>query len=143
MNQWYNKSVAAIKEGKQQGFWSKRLAHLTEKRNRQMRDVINKGARIVINHCLKHKIGRIIFGWNQGIKKEINIGKCNNQSFVHPTAKLKSRMAQLCEQYGIEFVEMEEANTSAASFLDGDTVPKYGEKPQDWKSSGKRVKRGL
>jgi len=52
-------------------------------------------------------------------------------------------MAQLCEQYGIQFVETEEANTSAASFLDGDTVPKYGEKPSDWKSSGKRVKRGL
>jgi len=37
LNQWFNKSVAKIKEGKPQGFWSKRLAHLTEKRNRQMR----------------------------------------------------------------------------------------------------------
>lgn len=144
LNQWFNKSVAKIKEGKPQGFWSKRLAHLTEKRNRQMRDAINKAARIVINHCLERKIGRIVFGWNQGIKQEINIGKRNNQAFVQiPTAKLKCRIAQLCKQYGIQFVETEEANTSAASFLDGDTVPKYGEKPTDWKSSGKRVKRGL
>jgi hypothetical protein len=50
---------------------------------------------------------------------------------------------RLCQQYGIDFVETEEANTSAASFLDGDSLPKYGEKTKQWKSSGKRVKRGL
>ncbi len=36
-NQWYNKQVAKIKEDKPQGFWSKKLAGITEKRNRQMR----------------------------------------------------------------------------------------------------------
>lgn len=49
----------------------------------------------------------------------------------------------MCEQYGIEFVETEEANTSAASFVDGDSLQKHGEKPEGWKSSGRRVKRGL
>ena len=49
----------------------------------------------------------------------------------------------MCQQYGIEFLETEEANTSTASFVDGDTLPKHGEKPNDWKSSGRRVKRGL
>ncbi|MGC8710852.1 MAG: hypothetical protein ACP5RH_00520 [Leptodesmis sp.] len=43
----------------------------------------------------------------------------------------------------MQFVETEEANTSAASFLDGDSLPKHGEKPDDWKPSGKRLKRGL
>ena len=38
LNQWYNKTVANIKEGKPQGFWSNRLAAITEKRNRQMRN---------------------------------------------------------------------------------------------------------
>jgi len=33
-NQWYNKQIATIKENKPQGFWSKRLALITEKRNR-------------------------------------------------------------------------------------------------------------
>ena len=41
------------------------LATITEKRNRQMRDALNKGARIVINHCLDNQIGVIVFGWNQ------------------------------------------------------------------------------
>ncbi|MEQ8386840.1 MAG: hypothetical protein RH949_31240 [Coleofasciculus sp. A1-SPW-01] len=72
------------------------------------------------------------------------MGKVNNQKFVSvPTAKLKDRIAQLCEQYGIRIEETEESYTSKASFLDNDELPKYGEKPQSWKSSGKRVKRGL
>ena len=55
--------------------------------------------------------------------------KKNNQKFVQiPTAKLKNRIEQLCEQYGIEFVETEESYTSKASFLDTDELPKYGEK---------------
>ncbi len=32
---------------------------------------------------------------------------------------------------------------SLASSLDNDDLPIYGEKPDDWKPSGKRVKRGL
>lgn len=63
-------------------------------------------ARIVINHCLKHNIGNIIFGWNKRNKNSINIGKKNNSEFVPiPTARLKDRIAQLSCQYGIQFVE--------------------------------------
>ena len=177
VNQWYNKQVSIIKEGRTQGFWSKKLSVITEKRNRQMRDAINKVARLVINHCLRQGIGTIVFGWNQGNKQEINLGRKNNQRIVQvPTARLKERISQLCEQYGIRFSETEEANTSLASFLDGDSLPRHGEparcggsggeidsslqlpwgsprcsdwrtrkgeKPIGWKSSGKRVKRGL
>lgn len=144
LNQWYNKSVAKLKENQPQGFWSNRLAAITEKRNRQMRDAINKAARYVINHCLDNNIGTIIFGWNTKQKDSSNMGKVNNQKFVQvPTAKLKTRILQLCEQYDIRFIQTEESYTSKASFLDGDSVPKYGEKPKDWQPSGKRVNRGL
>ena len=37
----------------------------------------------------------------------------------------------------------EEAYTSKASFLDGDSLPEYGQKADGWKASGKRIKRGL
>ena len=144
MNRWYNKQVSTIKENKPQGFWNNKLATITEKRNRQVKDGINKAARIVINHCLENNIGTIVFGWNKRNKDSINIGKKNNSEFVPiPTARLKDRIAQLCEQYGIQFVETEESYTSKASFLDGDYLPTYGEKPDDWKPSGKRTKRGL
>jgi putative transposase len=144
LNQWYNKRVASLKENQPQGFWSKQLAAITERRNRQMRDAVNKAARLVINHCLEHGIGRIVFGWNQRQKDGANMGRKTNQKFVQiPTARLKTRISQLSEVFGIEVIEHEEANTSAASFLDGDSLPAHGEKPEGWKSSGKRVKRGL
>jgi putative transposase len=144
VNQWYNKSVARLMDGKASGFWSNRLASLTEKRNRQMRDAVNKVARLVVNHCLENQIGTVVFGWNKGQKDSSNMGKKNNQKFVQiPTARLKDRIQQLCELYGIRFVETEESYTSKASFLDADLIPVYGEKPDGWTPTGKRVKRGL
>jgi putative transposase len=143
-NQWYNKQVAQLKSGKAQDYWDDQLAGLTEKRNRQMRDNINKTARFIINWCLSNQISKIVFGWNKFNKDGINIGKKNNQEFVQiPTARLKNRISQLCEQYGIQFTETEESYTSQASFLDDDFLPKFGEKPPGWEGSGKRVKRGL
>lgn len=144
INQGYNKRVATLMSGKDNGFWSKRLERLTENRNRTMRDAVNKAARKVINHCVSSQIGTVIFGWNKNQKDSINLGTKTNQKFVQiPTGRLKDRIAQLCEQYGIKFVETEESYTSKTSFLDGDELPKIGEKPEWWKASGTRVKRGL
>jgi putative transposase len=138
-NQYYNKRIATLKCGKPQGFWSSELAVITEKRNRQMRDNINKAARFLINWCLKNQVGTVIFGWNQRNKDSINIGKKNNQEFVQvPTARLKDRIAQLCLQYGIRFVLTEESYTSKASFLSNDSLPTFGAKPEGWQPSGKR-----
>jgi IS605 OrfB family transposase len=143
LNQWYNKRVATLKEGKPQGYWDKQLAHITEKRNRQMRDAVNKAAKLVVDHCIKHQIGTVIFGWNQGQRQQVTLGK-TTQSFVQiPTAKLKERIKQLCEEYRIKFVETEESYTSKTSFLDGDFLPTFGAKPEGWTPSGKRVKRGM
>jgi IS605 OrfB family transposase len=141
-NQWYNKQVATLKRGKRQDYWDDKLAAITEKRNRQMRDNINKTARFVINWCLNHNVGTVVFGWNQRSKDSIELGKKNNQEFVQiPTAKLKNRIQQLCEQYGIRFIETEESYTSKASFLDNDFLPIFGEKPEGWEPSGKRGKK--
>jgi putative transposase len=145
VNQWYNKQVARLKDNQPQGFWSRKLARITEKRNRQMRDAVNKAARLVVNNCIGNQIGTIVFGWNKGQRQECTLGQ-STQNFVQiPTAKLKDRIAQLCGQYGIRFIETEESYTSKASFVDGDSLPTFGEqnKPEGWKASGKRVKRGL
>lgn len=144
MNQLYNKRIANHKEGKPQAYWDSFLDQITRKRNHQMRDMVNKAARIAVKHCLSHGIGTVVIGWNKGIKNGADMGKKSNQEFVQmPLAKLKERIKQLCDLYGIRYVETEEANTSAASYLDGDSLPKYGEKPTGWKPSGKRIKRGL
>jgi IS605 OrfB family transposase len=127
LNQWYNKRVSVLKENQSQGFWSKQLAGITEKRNRQVRDAVNKAARLIINHCLENRIGTVVFGWNKGQRQEINLGTKTNQKFVQiPTARLKDRISQLCQQYGLRFVETEESYTSKASFLDSDLLPTFG-----------------
>ena len=144
VNRWYNKQISVLKEGRPKGFWSNRLANITEKRNRQMRDAVNKAARLVLNHCLENGIGTIVFGWNTGQRQNINLGNKTNQKFVQiPTARLKARIAQLCEQYGLQFVESEESYTSKASFADRDSLPVFGAKPEGWQASGSRTKRGL
>lgn len=122
------------------GYWSKKLARMTEKRNRRMRDYINKTCSTIAEYCIQNNIGTVVFGWNPGVKDSISIGSRNNQNFVQlPTAKLKERLKAVLEAIGINFVQTEEANTSKASFLDGDNLPKYGEKPVGWKASGKRI----
>jgi putative transposase len=139
LNQWRNKQVAKLKEGKPQGFWSSTLAEIEEKRNRQMRDAINKAARFIVNHCLENKLGWVVFGWNTGVKDGSKMSKKTNQNYIQiPTAKLKARLEQLCSEHGIQFFETEEAYTSKASFLDADPLPKYGEKPVGLGFSGKR-----
>ncbi|MEO0970230.1 MAG: zinc ribbon domain-containing protein, partial [Cyanobacteria bacterium J06639_18] len=62
-----------------------------------------------------------------------------------PTSRLKERIKQLCEQYGVKFTETEESYTSKSSFINDDFLPTFGEdnKPERWKPSGKRIKRGL
>lgn len=72
-----------------------------------------------------------MFGCQQNLIKEDK----NTLSIIEylcsvSTAKLKNRIAQLCEKYGIRFIETEESYSSKASFLDNDELPKYGEKPE-------------
>ena len=136
INQRYNKAVANYKQGKSDFYWDDYLAGLTHKRNCQMRDAANKAARMIINYCLSHKIGNIVFGWGQGVKNQANLGKRNNQNFIQiPTARLKNRIKELAESVGIIFTETEEAYTSKSDFFSSDLLPKYGEKPTGYKLS--------
>ena len=140
INQFYNKKVASLKKGKPQAYWDNELATLSEKRNRQFRDIRNKVARFIVNWCLKNNIGTIVHGWNEGIKNSSRMSKKVNQEFVTiPNAAIKDRIEQLATQYGIQFISTEESYTSASSFLDNDPLPTYGETPKrEHKFSGKR-----
>ena len=52
------------------------------KRYWRLHDLLHKASRIVINFCLVHDLGRIVIGVNKEWKREVNIGKQNNQNFV-------------------------------------------------------------
>ncbi|MFP5274951.1 RNA-guided endonuclease InsQ/TnpB family protein [Coleofasciculus sp.] len=144
MNQGYCRLVAKYKQGKPEFYWDGNLDRVQRKRNNQMRDAINKAARFIVNRCLADGIGNLVIGWNEGHKHSPQMGKRGNQNFMPiPTGRLIERLKQLCEEYGIILTLTEEAYTSQASFLDGDSLPKHGEKPVGWTPSGTRVKRGL
>ena len=144
MNQGYCRLVAKYKQGKSDFYWDSNLDRVQRKRNNQMRDAVNKAARFIINQCLNDRIGNLVIGWNEGQKNGSSMGKWGNQNFVViPTVRLIKRLKQLGSEYGIQLTITEEAYTSKASFLDGDFLPKHGEKPVSWKGSGNRVKRGM
>ncbi|NEO39187.1 MAG: transposase [Moorea sp. SIOASIH] len=152
MNQGYCRLVAKYKQGKPEFYWDSNLDRVQRKRNNQIRDAINKAARFIINRCLndsakptlRERIGNLIIGWNEGQKNRSNMGKRGNQNFILiPTGRLIARLKQLCPEYGIKLTVTEEAYTSKASYLDNDSLPKHGEKPNGWFPSGFRVKRGL
>lgn len=147
INRLYNKEKArlqsvAMKQGLKD---TKRIHSLTLKRNNQVNDYIKKTARIIVNYCLKKKIGHLVIGYNEDFTRHINIGKKNNQQFTQiPFGNLREQLSNLCEHYGIFYKEQEESYTSKASFFDNDEMPKWN--PADetgYQFSGKRVKRGL
>ncbi|MGB3656012.1 MAG: transposase [Rivularia sp. (in: cyanobacteria)] len=138
----YQQKVKQYKKGKSGFYWDEYLDKLTAKYNLQVRDSVNKAARFVINHCLKNGIGNLVIGWNQGNKQNINLGRKNNYEVVSmPTARLIKRLEELSKEYGIKFIVTTEEYTSKASFVDDDVLHRYGEKPKEWKPSGKRISR--
>ena len=57
-------------------------------------------------------------------------------------ARIKNRIKELAESVGIRFLETEEAYTSKSDYLAGDLIFKFGEKPKEYKFSGRRITRG-
>lgn len=147
INQYWNKEKArlqsvAMKQGQRS---THRINRITAKRNNQVKDIIKKSARYIINNCIEHQIGTLIVGYNKDFKRFVNIGKVNNQNFVQiPLGDFRQQLEFLCWTYGIEYIEQEESYTSKSSFIDNDILPEYkAEQPHLGKFSGKRIHRGL
>ena len=147
INQYWNKEKArlqsiAMKQGQRT---TRRINRITVKRNNQVKDIIKKSARYIINNCIEHQIGTLIVGYNKDFKRSVNIGKINNQNFVQiPLGDFRQQLEFLCWTYGIEYIEQEESYTSKSSFIDNDILPEYkAEQLYLGKFSGKRIHRGL
>jgi putative transposase len=148
INHWYNKENARLQSEKDRrgikGF-TRKQAMVAINRNNRVRDYLNKAARYIINFCIANRIGKIIVGYNPGIKQEVNMGGVNNQNFVQiPFWNFRGKLKSLCERSGLLYQETEESYTSKASFLDRDSIPVYNaDNPREYKFSGRRIKRGL
>lgn len=149
INQWYNKENARLQSIKdKQGYQSKytnRQLKNARIRNNKVNDYMSKTARIIINYCVRNKIGIVVCGYNRSFQNKPNLGKKYNQTFINiPYGALIRKIEYLCKLYGITFVKQEESYTSKASFFDGDAIPVYDkDNPQEYRFSGRRIKRGL
>ena len=148
INQWYNRENARLQGIKdRQGYGKGRTNRqdaITRNRNNKVNDCMNKAARIVVNYCIEHDIGKLVIGYNEGFQRSTDLGKKNNQTFAHiPYGKLRKKLEYLCELNGIELVKQEESYTSQASFWDQDEIPVYsGKAMTEYRFSGKRISRG-
>ena len=147
INQYWNKRKAYLQTiATKQGLHSTELIErITDKRNNQVRDILKKSARYIVDYCCNNNIGTIVVGYNLDFKRYVNLGKNNNQTFTQiPFGDLRNNIAYLCERYGIEYIEQEESYTSKASALDEDDIPVYNPTNNfDGNFSGKRIYRGL
>jgi putative transposase len=57
MNQLWNKRVSTRKEGKDADYWDSWLNRTTKKRNHQMRDGVNKAAKLIVDRAMKSQMG--------------------------------------------------------------------------------------
>lgn len=144
INQYYNKTNAKLRSELPNNIKSsKKLKQLSLKRNNKIDYEMNKISTHIINEAIRHNISKVIIGNNIGWKSEINIGRRNNQNFVHiPHTKLFNQLLYKGLLNGIEVIFTEESYTSKASFFDKDELPVYGEN-DNHKFSGRRVCRGL
>ncbi|MBD2182729.1 RNA-guided endonuclease InsQ/TnpB family protein [Aerosakkonema funiforme] len=145
INTFYNKKRSALQSQlklKHNQTQSHRLKKLTHKRNCRVENYLHTASRRVIDWCREHQIGIIVIGHNATWKQSINLGQRNNQQFVNiPHERLIEMLTYKAQLKGIQVIITEESYTSQSNALDGDALPKYGEKKPVFQ--GHRVARGL
>lgn len=118
-------------------------------RHDEIRNLFGRITNRFIAFLLREGVTKLIVGEAKGWKDEVDIGRVNNQNFVHiPFGSLVKILRYKCEDVGILLVTHDESYTSKASFLDNDFVPTYrkpkeSEEKPSYAFSGFRVKRGL
>ena len=123
-----------------------KVKKLTTKRNQKVDNYTHQLSRKLINHLVELGVKNIIYGKNVNLKKEINLGKVNNQNFVQiPFNQLIERLRYKAMLAGMNFMTVEESYTSKTSFLDREKLHHYkNDKPKkDYTFLGKRFSRSL
>lgn len=144
VNQRWNKEKSWLQSLLPAGqYTSKRIAAITRKRNCYVDHYLHNATKRIVEECVELGVAKVVIGKNPDWKREVNLGRINNQKFVAiPYNKFVDQLTYKLEAVGIEVVVDEESYTSKASFLDWDIIPTYtpGVKG-NYKFSGKRIAR--
>ena len=145
INQYFNKELSKLqserplKGDKQvQNYNSSKIKILSLKRELKITDILHKASKYLVNYCVEHKIGTMVFGRNKEWKDSIQLGKQTNQNFISiPFYKLLNFLKYKCKMIGINLVTQEESYTSKCDSLAFEEVKHHD------RYKGSRVKRGL
>ena len=145
INQFYNKHKAELQSSLEKNKkFSKRIQHLTNKRNFKILNYLHKASKFIVNQAVLHSLNTIVIGYNKGWKQETNLGKKTNQNFAQiPFEKLVQLISYKAKLQGIQVFLQEESYTSQVSFLEGDCIPTFKKDDSKKNPSVKRIKRGL
>lgn len=147
--QWFHKQkamyISILTNGHKNRYaTSKRLADLSYHHANFVKDQCHKISRSIIDFCVDHYAGTLIFGVNPLWKQHSKIGKINNQKFVSmPIAFLRAMITYKALNAGIKIIEQEESYTSKADITTKDYIPTYRVDDENAQFSGIRIKRGL
>ena len=125
INQFYHKRKAELQSiYDRQGIkYGDKMRRLELKRGKKVHDYLHKLSRFIVDWCVEHEIGTIFFGYNEGWKQNVNIGRRNNQTFTQiPFMEIIHKTAYKAEEKGIKVKEQEESHTSKCSFLDNEPI---------------------
>ena len=140
-NKFYNKKISYYREITKRMNnldYTRKMSFLTNKRNNIINDLIHKASRKVIEYALSCDANTIVIGNNKDWKRNSNMSKKVNQSFVGiPHQKLIEQIIYKAEDYGINVILTEESYTSGTSFVD-DQLPTKSNY-----NKNSRIKRGL
>ncbi len=115
-NCWWNKEF-----GKLKSYYKKLdnidlgkpMIHMLVRRRNTIRNYMAQQVNYIIKHCIKNKIGNIIVGDWEDMKRNITLGRKNNEKFFQiPFALFKQKLQYKCLIYGIKLVYIPEAYTS-------------------------------
>ena len=103
-----------------------KIKRITTKRNRKIDNYTHQLSRKLINHLSELGVKNIVYGKNVNFKKEIDLGRVNNQNFVNiPFNQIIERLRYKALLAGINFMTVEESYTSKTSFLDEEKLYSY------------------
>ena len=140
-NQYWNKKVSnlrSIAKSINGSDWTKQMQNLTNKRYFKMEYFMHCASKWVIDYCVKHNIGTLVIGKNDGWKQKLNMSNVVNQTFTQiPYESFLGKLEYKCEEAGIDLIKTEETYTSGTSFLDDELPIK-----ENYNKS-RRVYRGL
>lgn len=165
INQFYNKKIAELnkkhaqygqcyklintKQGQKKVYYhSKAMDSITYWRNTKISQFAHKATKRIVDYALSCGANTIIIGKIKNQKRNINMGKRNNQNFVGiPHSRMIDMIKYKAAKAGINVITVNEAYTSQTSFLDNEKPCKqngnYQRKLKHLSPANRRVHRGL